>query len=70
MKHYNEVAENVLRRRDEQLLRSVEPYGAVRSTLCSSHRRGDALEVTLFAECVEELGVRVPIYTEVPDESP
>ena len=53
-----------------QLERMVEPYGTVTSTLCSSRRRGDVLEVTLSAECVEELGVRVPIYTEVPDESP
>jgi len=53
-----------------QLERMVEPYGSVASTLCSSRRRGDVLEVTLSAECVEELGVRVPIYTEVPDESP
>ena len=54
----------------EQLERRVEPYGTVTSTLCASRQRGDALEVTLSAECVEELGVRVPIYTEVPDESP
>jgi len=53
-----------------QLERMVEPYGSVTSTLCSSRRRGDALEVTLSAECVEELGEGAPIYTEVPDESP
>ena len=48
----------------EQLEALVAPYGAVTSTLCTSRRRGDALEVTLSAECVEEIGRSVPIYTE------
>ena len=48
----------------EQLEALVAPYGAVTSTLCTSRRRGDALEVTLSAECVEEIGRSVPIYME------
>jgi len=57
---------------EEQLRRSVEPYGTVTSTLCSSRVRGDVLEVTLSAECVEELDRRVPVLTETeePDEGP
>ena len=47
---------------------TVEPYGEVRSTLCSSRGREGALEVTLSAECVEEIGVRTPIYTNETDE--
>ena len=42
----------------------VEPYGEIRSTLCASRERDGLLEVTLSAECVEEIGVRTPIYTE------
>ena len=53
-----------------QLQSMVEPYGTITSTLCSSRQRGEVLEVSLSAECEEELGRRVPIYTEVPDESP
>lgn len=50
----------------------VEPYGTVSSTLCASRQRGGVLTVTLSAECVEEIGVRVPIFTEEPGpaESP
>lgn len=44
----------------------VEPYGTVSSTLCTSRQRGGVLTVTLSAECVEEIGVRVPIFTEEP----
>ena len=55
------AAEQVLA---EQLQRMVEPYGTVRSTLCSSRQRGDTLTVTLTAECEEEIGESVPIYTE------
>ena len=58
------AAEQVLA---EQLQRMVEPYGTVRSTLCSSRQRGDTLTVTLTAECEEEIGESVPIYTEEPD---
>lgn len=61
------LGENILK---QQLETMIEPYGAVSSTLCTSRQKGDVLEVTLSAECVEELGIRVPIYTEVPDESP
>lgn len=51
----------------EQLQAMVEPYGTVTTTLCSSHQRGAVLEVTLSAECVEEIGERVPILTEESD---
>lgn len=54
----------------EQLTRTVSPYGTVRSTLCTSRRQGDALLVTLTAECEEEIGHRVPILTEESGESP
>ena len=47
----------------DQLKVEVAPYGAIRSTLCAARMRGDSLEVTLSAECVEEIGERVPIYT-------
>ena len=57
------AAEQVL---TEQLGQMVEPHGSVRSTLCSSHRRGDTLTVPLTAECEEQIGESVPIYTEEP----
>lgn len=41
----------------------VDPYGTVSSTLCTSRREGDTLVVTLTAECVEQIGTSVPIYT-------
>ena len=47
------AAEQVL---TEQLQRMVEPYGTVRSTLCSSRQKGDTLAVTLTAEFEEEIG--------------
>lgn len=50
-----------------QLREMVEPYGEVKSTLCSSRQRGDTLIVTLSAECLEEIGESVPIYTEETD---
>ena len=59
------AAEQVL---TEQLQRMVEPYGTVRSTLCSSRQKGDTLTVTLTAECEEEIGESVPIYTEDAQE--
>ena len=43
------------------------PYGAVRSTLCGSRQKGDVLVVTLNAECEEEIGASVPIYTQDAD---
>ena len=46
----------------------VDEYGAVSSTLCSSRQRDGSLEVTLAAECVEQIGRTVPIYTEESDE--
>lgn len=54
----------------EQLQTMVEPYGRIRSTLCSSRQTGDTLEVTLTAECVEEIGETVPILTEELGETP
>ncbi len=42
----------------------VEPYGTVRSTLCSVREKNGAMEVTLTAECEEEIGIQIPIYTE------
>lgn len=54
-------AEAILSR---QLHRQVDPYGSVESALCTANRRSDGLTVTLTAECVEEIGVRVPIYTD------
>ena len=47
-----------------QLHKMVEPYGEVKSTLCSSRQKGDTLVVTLTAECLEEIGETAPIYTE------
>ena len=47
-----------------QLHEMVEPYGEVKSTLCSSRQKGDTLLVTLSAECLEEFGATAPIYTE------
>ncbi len=52
-----------------QLRDMVEPYGEVRSTLCSSRQRGDVLVVTLSAECREEIGEAAPIYTENTEET-
>jgi similar to stage IV sporulation protein len=48
----------------EYLQTFVEPYGTVRSTLCSARQNGNVLEVTLHAECVEEIGEAIPILTE------
>ena len=41
----------------------VDPYGTVSSTLCTSRREGEGVRVTLTAECVEQIGQSVPIYT-------
>lgn len=54
----------------EQLEAMVAPYGTVASTLCTSRQRGDTLEVTLAAECVEEIAEPAPLYTEEPGGSP
>ena len=48
----------------EYLRAQVEPYGTVKSTLCTSRQKDDVLEVTLAAECEEQIGESVPIYTE------
>jgi similar to stage IV sporulation protein len=48
----------------EHLETVVGPYGTVRSTLCSARQNGNVLEVTLHAECVEEIGEAIPILTE------
>ena len=42
----------------------VDPYGAVRSTLCSVRKKDGGFVVTLSAECEEQIGRSVPIYTE------
>ena len=47
-----------------QLEKMVDPYGEVKSTLCSSRQKGDTLVVTLSAECLEEIGKTAPLYTE------
>ena len=54
----------------QQLESMVAPYGTISSTLCTSRQRGNALEVTLAAECVEEIAQTVPILTEEPGGSP
>lgn len=51
-----------------QLHSMVDPFGEVVSTLCASRQRGDILVVTLSAECREQIGESVPIYTEEPGE--
>ncbi|MBQ2739771.1 MAG: sporulation protein YqfD [Oscillibacter sp.] len=46
-----------------QYLRAVvSPYGEICSTRTDLRTLGDTLEVTLRAECEEEIGVTVPIY--------
>ena len=63
-----DLGEEILR---EQLEAMVAPYGTVTSTLCSSRQRGDVLEVTLTAECEEEIARTAPIYyTEEADGGP
>ena len=41
----------------------VDPYGEVTASQVTSRLRGDVLTVTLTAECREEIGKTVPIYT-------
>lgn len=48
----------------EYLHSLVKPYGTVKSTLCSARQKGDTLLVTLKAECEEQIGESVPIYTQ------
>ena len=64
-----------VRRRTEAALQSqlramVSPYGAVRSALCTVRQRQDTLEVTLTAECTEELGAPTPVYLESTKAAP
>ena len=55
----------------EYLHTLVDPYGTVSSTLCTSRRTEGGLLVTLTAECVEQIGRTVPIYTAPePTEEP
>lgn len=51
----------------EYLHSLVEPYGTVKSTLCSARQKGDTLLVTLKAECEEQIGESVPIYTQASE---
>lgn len=48
----------------EYLKTQVEPHGEVVSTLVSAREKGGVLQVTLAAECREEIGKTVPILTE------
>ena len=50
----------------EYLHTLVDPYGTVESTLFTPRQKGDTLLVTLTAECLEQIGESVPIYTEDP----
>ena len=54
----------------EYLESLVADYGSVTSTLCTARQSGDVLTVTLAAECEEQIGERVPIYTETAAETP
>ncbi len=58
------VQEETGRALEEYLRSIVEPYGKVKSTLCSSRQKNGVLTVTLTAECEEEIGMQIPIYTE------
>ena len=46
----------------------LEGYGSITSTLCTSRQEGDTLAVTLWAECEEQIGQPVPIYTQSTNE--
>ena len=52
----------------EYLHSLVDPYGTVTTTLCTSRQREGVLEVTLAAECREEIARTAPIY--VSDDNP
>jgi len=52
----------------EYLHTQVDPYGTVSSALCTADPEGECLSVTLTAECVEQIGTQVPIYTEETGE--
>ena len=52
----------------EYLHTLVDPYGTVVSALCQTRQTPAGLEVTLRAECREQIGEQSPIYTEFADE--
>jgi len=52
----------------EYLHTLVDPYGTVTSALCQTRQTGESFVVTLRAECREQIGRQVPIYTEFADE--
>lgn len=54
---------------EEYLHTLVDPYGQVRSVLCSSRSTDGGVLVTLRAECEEQIGETVPIYQDNPDGS-
>ncbi|MBR3640869.1 MAG: sporulation protein YqfD [Oscillibacter sp.] len=67
-----EISEKEAQARAEDILSAilrdeVTPFGEIEKTETTARRRGDVLTVTLTAECREELGVSVPIYTEETD---
>ena len=45
----------------------VDDYGAGTSALITARQSGDRLLVTLTAECEEQVGRTVPIYTDTGD---
>ena len=52
----------------EYLHTQVDPYGTVTSTLCTAKQQGDALLVTLKAECRERIEKTVPVYTDTQEK--
>ncbi|MBR3569651.1 MAG: sporulation protein YqfD [Oscillibacter sp.] len=61
-----ELSPEEAQRRGEAALREaleaeLPPESEIRSALCAARRRGGVLEVTLSAECAEEIGQRVPM---------
>ena len=53
---------------EEYLHTLVDPYGTVSSALCQTRQTAAGLEVTLRAECQEQIGEQSPIYMEFTDE--
>lgn len=67
-----ELSAEEARERGEAALREaleaeVSPDGEIRSALCGVRVRGDSVEVTLSAECVEDIGERVPMNADPPE---
>ena len=52
----------------EYLHTLVDPHGTVTSALCQTRQTAAGMEVTLRAECREQIGEQSPIYTEFADE--